>query len=152
VALATLRARDEPAQEYPKQAGIVLVFFPALLHGIKNANQGIGSPALALDAPDTGGTEPVSTLAIVARSLKILCRSPTGQTSGLPGSVRAHAGRIGHHGLELLPDTGSGSVSRMVLPYDFGHLAPVGSGSLAAGVKSGCVREKRTSACRHRTC
>src|SRR2546422_3668887 len=32
--------------------------------------------------------QPSSTLAIVERSLKILCRSPTGHTSGLPGSVR----------------------------------------------------------------
>ncbi len=40
--------------------------------------------------------------------------------------------------------TGSGSVSRMVLPYDFDILRPSVPGNLAAGVSSGCGSGKRS--------
>src|SRR5260370_16950627 len=40
-------------QNIPGEARIVLVFFPALLHGVKNFYQGVRSPALALDAANS---------------------------------------------------------------------------------------------------
>ena len=41
----------------------------------------------------------------------------------------------------------SGSLSRMVLPYDFDILRPSVPGSFAAGVSSGCGSGKTTSRC-----
>ena len=75
---------------------------------------------------------------MVARSLKTLCRSPTGQTSGLPGSERrTRAGSVTIV-LSFCRTTGSGSVSMIVLPYDFDILRPSVPGNLAAGVSKAC--------------
>src|SRR6185437_11366166 len=40
-------------QNIPGEAGILLVFFTALLHGIQNFHQVIGGPAFALDASNS---------------------------------------------------------------------------------------------------
>src|SRR5215475_5462817 len=82
--------------------------------------------------------QPSLTLAIVSSLLKILCRSPTGHTSGLPGSERrTRAGSVTIV-FNFWRTTGSGSVSNTVLPYDFDILRPSVPGNLAAGVSSGC--------------
>ena len=67
VALATLPAPGGAClQNIPSQARIVLIFLAALLHGIEDVNQGVGGPALALDASYPRRTAPSSTLAMVA--------------------------------------------------------------------------------------
>src|SRR6266478_2675265 len=81
--------------------------------------------------------QPSFTLAIVSLLLKILCRSPTGQRSGLPGSVRrTRAGSVTIV-FNFWRTTGSGSVSRTVFLYDFDILRPSVPGSFAAGVSKG---------------
>src|SRR5579862_2839839 len=125
-------------QNIPCQSGIVLVFFSPILHGIQHTHQCIRHPAFAFNAADSAVLQPSHTLTMVGWSLKILCKSPTGQMSGLPGSVRrTRAGSVTMV-LSFCRTTGSGSVSRMVLPYDFDILRPSVPGSLAAGVSSGC--------------
>src|ERR1019366_9628357 len=74
---------------------------------------------------------------MVSLLLKILCKSPTGQTSGFPGSVRRMRAGSVTMVFNLARNDASGSLSRMVLPYDFDILRPSVPGSLAAGVSRG---------------
>src|SRR5271165_7148306 len=79
---------------------------------------------------------------MVSWVLKILCRSPTGHTSGLPGSLRRmRAGSVTMVFNFARRDV-SGSLNKIVLPYDFDILRPSVPGSLAAGVSSGFGSEK----------
>src|SRR5579871_6164512 len=82
--------------------------------------------------------QPSYTFSLVCLSLKILCKVPTGQSLGLPGSVRRT--RLGSvtMGLIFWRITGSGSLSRMALLYDFDIFLPSVPGSLGDGVKSAC--------------
>ena len=122
----------------PGQAWIVLIFLAPLLHGIEDLTSASAAQPLHSMQPMPAERQPSSTFTIVSRSLKILCRSPTGQTSGLPGSVRrTRAGSVTMV-FSFCRTTGSGSVSRMVLPYDFDILRPSVPGSFGAGVSSGC--------------
>ena len=128
-------------QDIPRQPGILFIFLaPRSCMGARMLNQRIRHPAFAFDAADSrasGNLRPPWP-SFVCRSLKILCRSPTGQTSGLPGSVRrTRAGSVTMV-FSFCRTTGSGSVSRMVLPYDFDILRPSVPGSLGAGVSKGC--------------
>ena len=100
----------------PRQPRIVFVFFAALLHGIKDVNQGIGRPALAFDAADARRPAAGVHFGHGSGSLKILCRSPTGHRSGLPGSVRRMRAGSVTMVFSFCRTTGSGSVSMMVLP------------------------------------
>src|SRR5208283_1080091 len=94
--------------------------------------------------------QPAYTFAIVSALLKILCRSPTGHLSGSPGSLRRiRAGSVTMV-LSFCRTEASGSLSRMVLLYDFDILRPSVPGSLAAGVSSGCGSGKTTSRCESR--
>src|ERR1019366_51790 len=79
---------------------------------------------------------------MVSLLLKILCKSPTGQTSGFPGSLRRMRAGSVTMVFNLARNDASGSLSRMVLPYDFDILRPSVPGSLAAGVRSGLGSEK----------
>src|SRR5260370_25211962 len=89
--------------------------------------------------PIPADRQPSYTLAIVSWELNILGRSPTGHTSGLPGSVRpTRAGSVTIV-FSLSRTTGSGSVSMMVLPYDFDILRPSVPASLGAGVTRAAV-------------
>src|SRR5258707_10964066 len=82
--------------------------------------------------------QPTFTFSMVALSLNILCRSPTGHTSGFPGSERrTRAGSVTIV-LSFCRTTGSGSVSIIVLPYDFDILRPSVPGSLGTGVSRDC--------------
>src|ERR1039458_858249 len=84
----------------------------------------------------TADRHPAFTLSMVARSLKILCRSPTGHTSGFPGSDRrTRAGSVTIV-FSFCRTTGSGSVNITVFPYDFDILRPSVPGNFAAGVSS----------------
>ena len=96
--------------------------------------------------PIPADRQPSFTLAIVALSLKILCRSPTGHTSGFPGSDRrTRAGSVTIV-FNFCRTTGSGSVSITVFPYDFDIFRPSVPGNFAAGVSSACGSGKTKSA------
>ena len=88
--------------------------------------------------PIPADRQPSFTLAIVSLSLKILCKSPTGHTSGFPGSDRrTRAGSVTIV-FSFWRTTGSGSVSITVFPYDFDILRPSVPGNFAAGVSRDC--------------
>src|SRR5450432_3285801 len=79
---------------------------------------------------------------MVSLLLKILCKSPTGQTSGFPGSLRRMRAGSVTMVFNLARSDASGSLSKMVLPYDFDIFRPSVPGSLAAGVSRGCGSTK----------
>jgi len=60
--------------------------------------------------------QPMFTFSLVSALLKILCKSPTGQTSGLPGSVRRTLAGSVTIVFSFCRTTGSGSVNRIVFP------------------------------------
>src|SRR3954452_10556670 len=82
--------------------------------------------------------QPTSTLAIVSWSLNILCNEYTGQTCGLPGSVRrTRAGSVTIvFSFERI--SASGSLNIIALPYDFDILRPSVPGNFGMEVNNGC--------------
>src|SRR5712691_2180492 len=138
VADATRRARFAPASRISQaRYGFSSYFFRRSCMGLRICTNASAAQPLHSMQPMPADLHPTSTLAIVARSLRILCKSPTGHTSGLPGSVRrTRAGSVTIV-FSFCRTTGSASVSMMVLPYDFDILRPSVPGSLAAGVSSG---------------
>jgi len=136
VSAAAFRAAACLPPDIPSQPWILLEFLAPLLYRTQQLHQRIGHPTLALDAPMPADRQPTFTFSMVALSLKILCRSPTGQTSGFPGSERRTRAGFSHHRLQLLPHHWLGSVSMMVLPYDFDIFRPSVPGSLGAGVSN----------------
>src|SRR5256885_5999944 len=113
-------------QEYPKPGGDCPRIFPALLHGIKNANQGIRSPALALDAPNTGRTAAFVNFADGRSAAENLGQIANRTYVCAADIGTPHAGRIGHHGLALLPDHSLRLAAQVGASTRFRHLAPVG--------------------------
>src|SRR5256885_15802876 len=114
-------------QEYPKPGGDCPRIFPALLHGIKNANQGIRSPALALDAPNTGRTAAFVNFADGRSVAENLVQIANRTYVWVARIGTPHAGGIGHHGLELLPDHWLRVGEQDGVAVRLRHLAPVGS-------------------------
>src|SRR6185312_6819712 len=81
---------------------------------------------------------PAYTFCSVSPELKILCTSPTGQTSGFPGSVRrTRAGSVTIV-FSFCLTTASGSLIRIEFPYDFDILRPSVPGNLGDGVNNAC--------------
>ena len=76
----------------------------------------------------------VATYSRSSAGVKILCRSNTGQMSGLPGSERRlRAGSV-IIGRTLARTTSGGSASSMSLPYDFDILRPSVPGTFGISV------------------
>ena len=81
-----------------------------------HVDDGVGQPAFALDAADAGGACSLAQLRTGSRRVeKTLWRSKTGQTSGLPGSVRRMRAGSVTMVLSLARMSASGSESMMVL-------------------------------------
>src|SRR5581483_7577967 len=133
------RARCVPASRISHASrGLSSNFFLRSCIGLSNCTSESAAQLLHSMQPMPAVRQPSLTLAIVSLLLKILCRSPTGQTSGLPGSDRrTRAGSVTMV-FSFCRTTGSGSASMMVFPYDFDILRPSVPGSLAAGVSKLC--------------
>src|SRR5580693_7120458 len=81
--------------------------------------------------------QPSHTFRRVASDEKTLWRSPTGQTSGLPGSLRRMRAGSVTIVFSFCRTTGSGSVSMIVFPYDFDIFRPSVPGNFGVGVSKG---------------
>ena len=91
----------------------------------------VGEPALALDAADAGGAAALARLRSgPLRSEKTLCRSKTGQTSGLPTSVRRMRAGSVTMVLSFARRSASGSSEQDGVAVALGHLAAVEAGQL----------------------
>ena len=78
--------------------------------------------------------QPVAQASRAGAGVKILCRSKTGQTSGLPGSLRRlRAGSV-TMGLTLAAIASGVSDRKMALPSDFDILRPSVPGTLGISV------------------
>jgi len=136
VAPATRAARAEPASRISHaRRGLSSYFFRRSCMGLRIFTSASAAQPLHSMQPMPADRHPSFTFAIVGWSLNILCRSPTGQRSGLPGSVRrTRAGSVTMV-FSFCRSTGSGSVSKIVFPYDFDILRPSVPGNFAAGVR-----------------
>src|ERR1035437_3199697 len=139
VSPAALRARSVPASRISQASrGFSSNFLRRSCMGFNSLTSASAAQPLHSIQPMLADRQPSYTLAIVPLSLKILCRSPTGHTSGLPGSDRrTRAGSVTMV-FSFCRTTDSGSVSSTVFPYDFDILRPSVPGSFAAGVSSAC--------------
>src|SRR5437667_12128721 len=91
LAPAILRARDEPDSRVSQASRAFSSYFlRRSCIELSTLTRASAAQLLHSMQPIPAERQPSSTLAMVDRSLKILCKSPTGQTSGLPGSVRRH--------------------------------------------------------------
>src|SRR5205807_9482864 len=106
--------------------------------GLRTATIASAAQLLHSMQPIPALRHPAYTFCSVSLELKILCTSPTGQTSGLPGSVRrTRAGSVTIV-LSFCRRTGSGSLIRIELPYDFDIFRPSVPGNFGDGVSSAC--------------
>src|SRR5271169_1810933 len=137
VAPAISRARAEPASRISQaRRGLSSYFLRRSCMGLRILTSASAAQLLHSMQPIPAERQPSYTLAIVSLLLNILCRSPTGHTSGLPGSLRrTRAGSVTMV-FNFCRTTGSGSVSRIVLPYDLDILRPSVPGSLGVGVSN----------------
>src|SRR5262249_60938169 len=135
---ATRLARAEAASRISQASvGLSSYFFRRSCIGLRILTKASAAQLLHSMQPIAADRQPSFTFAMVDWWLKILCRSPTGQTSGFPGSERrTRAGSVTIV-FNFWRTTGSGSVSMIVFPYDFDILRPSVPGNLAAGVSSG---------------
>ena len=120
-------------QNIPGEARIVLVFFAALLHRLQHLDQCIGSPALALDAADARGSATLIDLGHGFFRAEDLVQIADRAHVGIAGIAAAHARRVGHHRLELLPDHGLRIGEQDGVAVGLRHLAAVGAGKLRRG-------------------
>ena len=152
VASATARAFVEPASKM-SHASLGFASYCCLRSCIGPSTRHRLSAAHVLHSmqPIPALRQPSYTLAIVSALLKILCRSPTGHTSGLPGSVRRMRAGSVTIVFNFCRNDASGSLSRMVLPYDFDILRPSVPGSFGDGVSSGFGSGKTISRRRSRS-
>ncbi len=81
-----------------------------LLDRNKHLNQRIGGPTFALDAADSGGTAALVNLGHGFWSREDLVQIADGTLIGVARVGTPDARRIGHHRLEFLRTSGSGSV------------------------------------------
>src|SRR6185312_4051374 len=86
-------------QNIPGKAGILLVFFTALLHRVEDFHQVIGGPALAFDAADSSGSATYvhlgNSFAVAEDFVQVSDRTYV----GISGITAPHAGWISDHGL-----------------------------------------------------
>src|SRR5258708_10464335 len=117
VAQATLRACSAPASRISQASrGFSSYCFRRSCMGLRICTSASAAQPLHSMHPMPADRHPTLTLSMVAGLLKILCKSPTGQTSGLPGSVRrTRAGSVTMV-FSFWRTTGSGSGNRMYLP------------------------------------
>ena len=126
-------------QDFQNTFWILLVFEAAAADWLDPFDQVVGHGGFALDAADAGGRQPVRTHSRRPGSRSgvenSLCQSKTGQTSGLPGSVRRlRAGSVTIT-LVLARMSASDSESVMALPYDLDILRPSRPGMRGVGVR-----------------
>src|ERR1035441_10369393 len=96
VAPATSRARAEPASRISQaRRGLSSYFLRRSCIGLRIFTTVSATQPLHSMQPIPAERQPSYTFAIVSLVLNILCRSPTGHTSGLPGSVRRTRADIG---------------------------------------------------------
>src|SRR5207302_3842200 len=89
VSPADCRARSEPASRISQASrGFSSNFFLRSCIGFSNSTSASAAQLLHSMQPMPAVRQPSFTLAMVSLLLKILCRSPTGHTSGFPGSDR----------------------------------------------------------------
>src|ERR1019366_3058435 len=125
VASATARAFVEPCSRMSHASlGFASYFFRSSWMGASSSHNLSAYQPLHSMQPIPAVRQPSFTLAMVSAVLKILCRSPTGQRSGLPGSVRRMRAGSVTIVFSFWRKEASGSLNRMVLPYDFDILRP----------------------------
>ena len=135
VSAAALRARSAPASRISQAPAADSPHISCAAPASDSAACTSASAAHPLHSmhPIPADRQPSFTFAIVSLLLKILCRSPTGHTSGFPGSDPPHPRRIGHHRLQLLPHDRLRIGQHDRVPIRLRHLAPVGARQLRRG-------------------
>ena len=95
------------------------------------ADDGVGEPALALDAADAGGAcSPAQTFGWVSSVGEDLVEIEDGADVGVAGVGAADARGVGDHGLELGAEVGFGLGEHDGVVVALGHLAAVEAGEL----------------------
>src|SRR5579885_354424 len=94
--------------EYPKPGADSPRIFSPLLHGKQSLHQRVGRPAVAFDAADSGRPASFVDLGHGVFRAEDLVQISHRADIGIPRVVPPHARRVGHHGLQLLPDHGLG--------------------------------------------
>src|SRR5207237_9902406 len=109
VAVAAREALREPSSRISQASlGLSSYFLRRACMGWRTPTSASAAQLLHSIHPMPALRQPASTLAIVVGSLKILCKSPTGDV-GIARIGATNACRIGDHGLEFLPNHGLGT-------------------------------------------
>src|SRR3984893_18318409 len=95
--------RGARLQNIPGEAWIVFIFLAALLHGVEDADQGVCGPPLALDAAYAGRAAAFVHFQDGWPVAEDLVQVSHRANIGIARICAAHARRVGHHGLQLLP-------------------------------------------------
>ncbi len=96
-------------------------------------DDGVGEPALALDATDAGGAAAGGCFRLDGFGAEDLVEVEDGADIGVAGVVATDARRVGDHGLELGADVGFGLGEGDEVAVGLGHLAAVEAGEFGAG-------------------
>src|SRR5207245_8277395 len=135
VAWATLRARREPSCRISTiAAGFSANFCRRSRIALRGGSMCLSSTSLQSRQPIPAVRHPVAHASRSAIGVKILCRSNTGQISGLPGSVRRlRAGSV-TIGRTLAVIVSAVSARSIVLLYDFDIFRPSVPGTFGISV------------------
>src|SRR5687768_1542415 len=135
VCSATLRARREPSW---RMSLMVSGFSTKAWRRVRIFSSGgimcFNSTSLQSRHPMPAVRQPDATYSLSAGGVKILCRSNTGQISGLPGSVRRFRAGSVTIGRTFWRMTSGESASSMSLPYDFDIFRPSVPGTFGISV------------------
>ena len=105
----------------------------AFLDGRERPDDGVGQPALALDAADAGGRAAFARLLLRLLGREDFVQVEDRADIGVAGVGAADARRVGDHRLELGANLRLGVGEQDGVVVALGHLAAIGAGQLGRG-------------------
>ena len=103
------------------------------MHRSQRRDQRIRRPAFALDAADAGAAAPGINLLHGVLGAEDFVQIAHRAFIRIAGIDPPHPCRVGHHGLQLLPDLVFRLTQQNVIVVTLGHLAPIGARQLGRG-------------------